>query len=545
MTPSAKTQRYARIVKWVSVLLIVVAVMLMMRTLPIKQIVAALDGWIGSLGVSGPVVYAAIYAVATVLMVPGSALTLGAGVIFGLGTGTITVSIGSTVGAALALLVGRYLARKRVERMAADSPKFAAMDKAIGQRGWTIVALFRLSPAVPFNLQNYLYGLTSIRFWPCVLTSWVCMLPGTFLYVYLGYAGGEAAKAATGAGSGASIGKYALMIVGFIATVVVTVYVTRIAVKALKQSTDIDQTASAGMRTEGADMPESTTPQGWPASATVIALMAIIMLAAAAYAQANRQKLTILFGPPPARLAESYEAKSDGPAFDHSAFDALVKKHVDGHGWVKYAGFAKDAQQLGAYINSLETAPFEQMGRDQKLAFLINAYNAFTVQLILDYWNGGKLESIKDIPAKKRWDHVRWNVAGNTWSLSQIEHEQIRNHFNEPRIHFALVCAASSCPKLRNEAYDAKRLDKQLEDQTVYSHVHDRWYRYEARGNIAHITALYDWYGDDFEKKAGTILAFVAHYRPEIVQALQTGNAPEIKHLDYSWKLNDVRNMPK
>jgi hypothetical protein len=96
------------------------------------------------------------------------------------------------------------------------------------------------------------------------------------------------------------------------------------------------------------------------------------------------------------------------------------------------------------------------MGRNEKLALLINAYNAFTLKLIVERL---PVQSILDIPAAERWDAVRWKVGGQVWSLKQIEHEQIRPKFTEPRVHFALVCAAVGCPPLRNEAYDASRLD--------------------------------------------------------------------------------------
>jgi uncharacterized membrane protein YdjX (TVP38/TMEM64 family) len=103
------------------------------------------------------------------------------------------VSVAYTTAAALAFLISRHVARDRVRRKVEVSPKLAAVDEAIGEQGWKIGALLRLSPAVPFSLQNYLYGVTGVRFWPAVLASWVAMLPGTFMYVYLGSLGKTAA----------------------------------------------------------------------------------------------------------------------------------------------------------------------------------------------------------------------------------------------------------------------------------------------------------------------------------------------------------------
>ena len=285
-------------------------------------------------------------------------------------------------------------------------------------------------------------------------------------------------------------------------------------------------------------MDRDPSRQRWPWGRSVIILLVFVSVTAAAGA------LFVNFGPPRVALQETYAEKPDSPAFDHSVFDKLVRKHVDKHGWVDYAGLEKEAGQLEAYQQALAAAPFDKMGRSEKLALLINAYNAFTLQLILDYRDGGKLESIKHIPAARRWKHKRWNVGGHVWSLNDIEHKQIRPKFKEPRIHFALVCAAYSCPKLRNEAFTAKKLDKQLENQTHYSHAHERWLKYDASKNVVALTALYDWYGDDFVQTAGSVLGFVAKYSPPVKEAMDAGNPPRVRFLKYSWKLNSRANAP-
>jgi uncharacterized membrane protein YdjX (TVP38/TMEM64 family) len=210
-----------------------------MSQLPIRENLDRLNAVIKNLGPWGMIVFGVIYVIATVLLVPGAAITLAAGFIFGLLWGTITASVASTTGAALAFLVARYLARDRVEIMAKNHPRFAAVDRAVRQGGWKFVGLLRLSPAIPFNLQNYLYGLTGIRFWPYVLTSWIAMLPGTFMYVYLGYLGRTGVAAAADNGT-AGTGIWALRIAGFIATVVVTIYITKLARSALREQTAIE-----------------------------------------------------------------------------------------------------------------------------------------------------------------------------------------------------------------------------------------------------------------------------------------------------------------
>ena len=261
-------------------------------------------------------------------------------------------------------------------------------------------------------------------------------------------------------------------------------------------------------------------------------------MGAASYAYANRDALAARLGPPRVELRETYAQQSAGPVFDHSPLDALLKKHVGAQGQVAYDALETDAAALERYLDAVAHAPFDEMDRNQKLALLINAYNAFTLRLILDHLDDGRLESIKDIPASKRWKARRWVVGGHTWSLDDIEQNQIRPHFREPRIHFALVCAAVGCPPLRNEAYRAQRLEEQLEDQARYVHGQDRWFRYDESAGVLHLTELYNWYDSDFEQVAGSVLAYAARYSPALKRDLDQGRKPSIRWLTYDWQLN-------
>ena len=283
-----------------------------------------------------------------------------------------------------------------------------------------------------------------------------------------------------------------------------------------------------------------------PSSASLAATLALLAVGGAGSAHFQPQLLQGLFGPPPAKLAEAYEDPPAGsPAqatFDHSMFDSLLRQTVDADGWVDYAAIVSNLKPLDDYIAVIGAVPFDELGRDEKLALLINAYNAFTLRLIVDHWDGGRLKSIKNIPKARRWADRRWNIGGRTFSLEQIEHEQIRPKFAEPRIHFALVCAAVGCPKLRNEAYQADRLDEQLADQTRYIHRHDRWFRYDPTSGSVHLTKLYEWYGGDFKQVAGSVLDFAARYSDDLKHTLQAGRKPQVKWLEYGWKLNDKAN---
>ncbi len=191
--------------------------------------------WIDGLGAVGAIAFMLIYIVATVAFLPGSILTLGAGVVFGVVLGSIYVFIGATIGAALAFLVGRYFARGWISKKIAGNDKFAAIDRAVGEEGFKIVLLTRLSPVFPFNLLNYGLGVTGVSFKDYVLAS-VGMIPGTIMYVYLGSLAGNIATIGGAEQPTNPTITWAIRIIGFIATVAVTLYVTKVARKALDES---------------------------------------------------------------------------------------------------------------------------------------------------------------------------------------------------------------------------------------------------------------------------------------------------------------------
>jgi uncharacterized membrane protein YdjX (TVP38/TMEM64 family) len=160
-------------------------------------------------------------------------LGLGAGAVFGVIWGTVYVSAASTIGATAAFLIARYLARSWVERKIADNPKLTAIDKAVGQQGWKIVLLTRLSPAFPFNLLNYFFGITKVNLRDYFFASWIGMLPGTIMYIYIGSLAGE--LAATDSSREKTTAEWALYAVGLAATIVLVVYLTKIAKAALEK----------------------------------------------------------------------------------------------------------------------------------------------------------------------------------------------------------------------------------------------------------------------------------------------------------------------
>lgn len=192
--------------------------------------------WVQSLGVVGPIAFIGLYVLATVLLIPGSLLTLGGGVLFGVVLGSVYVFIAAALGATLAFLIGRYLARGWVARQIEGNSKFQAIDRAIAREGLKIVILTRLSPVFPFNLLNYALGITQVALKDYIL-GFLGMLPGTLMYVYIGSLAGNLATIGTNptANPQAQTIQWVIRLVGFLATVAVTVYVTRIARKALDE----------------------------------------------------------------------------------------------------------------------------------------------------------------------------------------------------------------------------------------------------------------------------------------------------------------------
>jgi uncharacterized membrane protein YdjX (TVP38/TMEM64 family) len=221
--------RKPRLWKWVALAVVLLSLFAEARLLAVDRWLDAFNEWVSHLGPWGIVIFMGAYVLATVLLLPGSILTVGAGFVFGVGWGVFAVSIGSTLGAAFAFLISRFVARENIEAMARENENFRRIDKAIGAQGAKLIFLLRLSPLIPFNLSNYFYGLTAVKFWPYVLASWIGMLPGTLLYVYLGAAGKAGLQLAAGADAARSPLEWTFLGVGLAATIAVVIWVTKIA----------------------------------------------------------------------------------------------------------------------------------------------------------------------------------------------------------------------------------------------------------------------------------------------------------------------------
>ena len=222
----------------VLILVAIGGLLLAWRLLPVDELLQDATQGITEMGTWGAVAFVGLYMAATLLLVPAAPLSVAAGVIFGLMRGALLTWAAATVAALLAFLIARYAARESIARRARRYSKFDAIDHAIAEGGWRIVALLRLSPLVPFSVSNYLFGLTAVRFGGYALATAAAILPGTFAYVYVGYAG----RSVIGMRSPDTLGsaRWVLITVGLTATVVATWYISRLARRILEERTRRD-----------------------------------------------------------------------------------------------------------------------------------------------------------------------------------------------------------------------------------------------------------------------------------------------------------------
>ncbi|MEJ2694205.1 MAG: DUF547 domain-containing protein [Candidatus Thiodiazotropha sp.] len=242
----------------------------------------------------------------------------------------------------------------------------------------------------------------------------------------------------------------------------------------------------------------------------------------------------------------------------HSAWEGLLKRHVvlldEGRASrLNYAGMAADREALAAYLaqlSAVDPQEYQGWGRERRLAFLINAYNAFTVELILSNYPG--VESIRDLGSLFRspWKRRFFTLLGEKRHLDNLEQDMIRaaGVFDEPRIHFALNCASIGCPMLRNEAYVGARLEDQLEDAMLrFLSDRDRNY-FDATEGTLWVSKIFDWYGEDFADNSpptSSLKGLFASYADRLVESaearerLREGDY-RIDFLDYNWRLNDT-----
>lgn len=221
----------------------------------------------------------------------------------------------------------------------------------------------------------------------------------------------------------------------------------------------------------------------------------------------------------------------------HAIWDSLLQRWVNSEGGVNYKGFIKDSLRLNQYLGLLAThPPSPGWSREEKMAYWINAYNAFTIQLILRHY---PLKSIKDISSGPiiPFVHSPWDIrfiilGGQKYDLNKIEHEMLRRDFNDPRIHFAINCASRSCPALANEAYKAEILNHQL-DLSSQKFLNDTS-KNKISQDPLYLSKIFSWYKGDFTRNGESVVDFISKYSRRDIQPQIS-----IEYLDYDWSLND------
>jgi hypothetical protein len=228
-------------------------------------------------------------------------------------------------------------------------------------------------------------------------------------------------------------------------------------------------------------------------------------------------------------------------ALDHShaVLDGVLGKYASSSG-VNYAGLKKDAAALNTYLDTLAAVPeseFKGFTRDQQMAMLINLYNAATLKLVIDHY---PVKSIKDISASSGgpWKQPVVRLFGKKQTLDYLENDLLRPKYKDPRIHFAINCASIGCPELRSDAFQASRLDSQLDEQTRKFLKDGSKNRLDAKTKTLHLSPIFDWFKDDFTGRSGSVEKFIAPFMSGGDRAVVEKGGLTIKSTAYSWSLN-------
>lgn len=416
------------------------------------------------------------YALAATFGLPGSILTLAGGAMFGFGLGTLLNWSAATAGAVGAYTLARTLGRDAFRGVLGKYGD--KLDTIAENKGFLAILRLRLIPAVPFNVLNFASGLAGVPARSYITATALGIIPGTAIYTYF-------ADALLAGAEGAQ--EKALLRLGIAGGLLVLLsFVPAIARR-------------FGVRVAPG------------AAAAVLALT-------------------------PAPSA------AQGTAVDHSSFDALLRANVV-NGLVDYDAF-KHSPDFAAYLGKMATVDPGELSDQERLAFWINVYNAYTIQLVNDKGERSSIRNINKslglLKLKGPWNQTLVRVRGKRLSLDDVEHRTIRKEWKEPRVHFALVCAAMGCPPLRSEAYTGDRLETQLEDQGVlFLRESPGKNRVDAANRTVHVSMIFAYYKADFGGSDARVGRFIARWYPDGPerQLLNSGNF-RLSKTDYDWSLN-------
>lgn len=424
------------------------------------------------------------YAVVATLGLPGTPLTLAGGAIFGAAFGTAFNWLGATLGATGAYLLARTLGGDTLRAFLGR--RASALDALADSRAFLPLLRLRLIPVVPFNALNFGAGLAGVRPTTYVASTALGIIPGTAIYTYFAdalLAGVDGARS-----------------------------------QALQQVL-----IAAALLIALSFVPALAKRMGWLAAVLAFTLPAISVGTRSAGAQATAAQAAPL-----------------QTTVDHAPWSAMLVAYVT-DGMVDYDAFRRDPR-FAAYLQRLERVDPAVLPRDERLAFWINVYNAFTIELINSRNERRSIRNINKvlgIPTKSPWAEPIVTVRGRRLTLDDVEHEIIRKEFQDPRIHVALVCAAIGCPPLRSEAYVATRLDAQLDDQARRFLSQRDKNRVDVTGRIVHGSPIFTWYREDFGGTLAGVGTFWARYvdDPATQRLLRSGDFRWVD-TEYDWSLN-------
>ncbi|WP_411280217.1 DUF547 domain-containing protein [Gemmatimonas sp.] len=425
-------------------------------------------------------IFVVAYAVVATIGLPALPLTLAGGAIFGVAAGIALTWLGATLGATGAYLLARTLGGDALRRLLGS--RAGTLDRLLGDGAFLTMLRLRLIPVVPFNALNFGAGLAGVRLSHYIAATAIGILPGTSVYTYFAdslLAGTEGARQ----------------------TAFIRVAIAGVLLLALSYAPALAKRA------------------GW------ISLL-VISLATAAVSRVLP--------------SQTVSAVGSAPAVDHSAWNTMLAAYVT-DGLVDYNAFQRDPR-FAAYLAQLHRVQAATLPRNEQLAYWINVYNAYTIELLnsrRERKSIRRINKVLGVTLKSPWAESIVNADGRTLTLDAVEHEIIRKQFKEPRIHVALVCAALGCPPLRSEAFTADRLNTQLDDQARRFLAQSAKNRVDVRSRTVYGSPIFTWYREDFGGSLEGVGAFWAKYLPPgpAQDVLRSGKFQWVD-TDYDWKIN-------
>ena len=516
---SGDAPRSRSLVRLIALVLLIATGIVIARRTPLgayltRDGVFAVIDWLGA-HPWAPLIFVGLYAAATALAVPGTVLTLAGGAIFGFWWGTALNWAAANIGANAAFLIARSLGRDGVRRLGGgDSSAFARMERIVRDHGMQGLLTLRLIPLVPFNALNFGSGLLPLRWRTYAVATCIGIVPGTAIYTYFADALLQGSQEASGA--------------AFMRVLVAGALLAGLSF------------LPALLKRLGVRLP------GMGARAVLLLLASALAGTAEASAQNGR----------PADRAQRPDVVRAEPLVNHDPFTQVLSA-VAGEGGVDYQRLADDPAGLHNYIATLgvvKASAVAAASPDEQLAFWINAYNACMLKRVIDHYPIQPARGLLRIanaaagrPANSVWQiegpftAPHCAVAESERSQDEIEHEIIRP-MGDPRIHFAINCAARSCPPLIPAAYEAATLDAQLDDRVrafLADPAHFSVTRDGGRRAVVVNTVL-DWFKEDFGGDEG-IRRFLAEYASAADAAALTDPATRLEFAPYDWRLNDSR----